>query len=142
MREGFPRYPRGAGAATMPAMTASRPALDHPRTGERVRWHLTAADTGGALARAEFRVPVGGRLGVRYLDATAEERVQVLAGTLTGRVGGRTVTLGPGDSCTAPAGDGRRWANAGDVELRLMLEVAPAGGFEQAVDAHFDQETL
>lgn len=119
-------------------MACTRPTIEHPATGEQIRWHLTAADTGGAVARAEWRVPAGCSIGVVHIDPYAEERVEVLAGTLTGEVAGRTVTLGPGESCTAPAAPGRHWANAGAGELRVMLEVAPAGGFEQAVAAHFD----
>ena len=118
-------------------MASAQPTIEHPATGEQIRWHLTAADTGGALVRAEWRVPAGGRVGVVHVDPAAEERVQVLAGTLTGRVGDTVVTLGPGESCSVPAGSGRSWANAGDGELRLMLELVPAGDFEQAVAAHF-----
>ncbi len=118
-------------------MARARQTIEHPVTGELIRWHLTGADTDGTLARAEWRVPAGGRVGVEHVDALAEERVEVLAGSLTGRVDGAVVTLGPGESCSVPADVPRGWANAGPGELRLMLELVPAGGFEAAVDAHF-----
>jgi mannose-6-phosphate isomerase-like protein (cupin superfamily) len=103
-------------------MARSGQIVEDPQTGGRVRWHLTAADTGGRLQRAEWWIPAGGGLGGESLVRITEERIEILAGRLTAELDGRLVELGPGEHLAVPAGVRRRWWNAGDDELHFITE--------------------
>jgi mannose-6-phosphate isomerase-like protein (cupin superfamily) len=95
--------------------------VEDPQSGGRVKWHLTAADTGGRLLRAEWWTPAGG--GMREpLCRVVEERIEILAGRLTAELDGRLVELGPGEHLAVPAGVRLRWWNAGDAELHFITE--------------------
>jgi mannose-6-phosphate isomerase-like protein (cupin superfamily) len=100
-------------------MAHSGQIVDDPQTGGRIRWHLTAADTGGRLLRAECWIPAGGGL---EGESLVEERIEILAGRLTAELDGRRVELGPGEHLAVPAGVRLRWWNAGDRELHFITE--------------------
>ena len=77
--------------------------------------------------------PTGSWVGLSHIlpgggagpDATPLEKVYVvLAGEITVRVGGESVTLGPLDSCCIPAGETREVKNLGNA-VATMLVVMP-----------------
>jgi mannose-6-phosphate isomerase-like protein (cupin superfamily) len=103
-------------------MAHSGQIVDDPQTGGRVKWHLTPADTGGRLLRAEWWMPAGGGMRGEPLRRSVEERIEILAGRLTAELDGRRVELGPGEHLAVPAGVRRRWWNAGDEELHFITE--------------------
>jgi mannose-6-phosphate isomerase-like protein (cupin superfamily) len=95
-------------------------------SGGRLRWHITAEDTGGALARVELWMPPGGGLSEPHAHDHVEERFELLAGTMAIRHGDLLLELGRGGLATLPAGIEHRWWNAGAGELHLMAELEPA----------------
>ena len=99
-------------------------AIENPASGVRVKWHLTAADTDGALLRFELWVPPGGA--GPHADLHTEERFELMAGTMGLERGNERLELTRGQRATVPPGVARRWGNAGDDELHVMVEVAPA----------------
>ena len=111
--------------------------LHNPTTGERVRWLLTSAESGGRLVRAEWWARPGGGVAFEHIHAEAEERFEVLSGRMAAEVGGRHIELGPGERASLPPGVPHRWWNAGGEELHFVLEIEPPGNFERAIETLF-----
>jgi mannose-6-phosphate isomerase-like protein (cupin superfamily) len=114
----------GVARSERPRMAQARQTIDHPETGGRVKWHLTAADTGGRLLRAEWWTPPGAGMRGERLHRSAEERIEILAGRMKAELDGRLVELGPGEHLAVPAGVRHRWWNSGDEELHFVSERA------------------
>lgn len=99
-----------------------------------VRWLLTPDEGEGRLARAELFVPPG-RGELAHAHADAEERLELLAGTLAMELGGCQVALRAGDHVTVPAGVLHAWRNAGPDDVRLVMETRPSAVLAAAVEA-------
>ena len=112
--------------------------IDNPITGERFRWHLTEADTGGRLVRAEGWIRPGGGMPVEHFHPYSDERFEVLSGRMTLERGGDTVVLLGGDCDKVAAGVPHKWCNAGDEELHLFIEVTDPRGFEDMMEDAFE----
>jgi quercetin dioxygenase-like cupin family protein len=113
-------------------MTTPQDIFENPATGERVRWHLRAADTGGELVRAEFWVRPGG--GSTRKPHRADARVEVLSGRLI--LSGQQVVLA-GEHARLPAGTSHSWRNGGGEELHFVLEIDEPDDFEGTLEASF-----
>jgi quercetin dioxygenase-like cupin family protein len=111
--------------------------VENPVTGERFRWHLTEADTGGRLVRAEAWVRPGGGVRAEHFHPLSEERFEVLAGRMTLERGGEPHVLLGGDRATVAAGVPHRWCNGGDEELHMFIEVENPSGFEHMIEDAF-----
>jgi quercetin dioxygenase-like cupin family protein len=111
--------------------------IENPHSGERVLWHLTSEDTGGALVRAEWWVAPGGSMPTPHVHLISAERFEVIGGMLEVELDGRRSTARAGDAVVLPAGVPHRWWNAGDDEAHFMVEVEPPGRFEDFVETLF-----
>jgi quercetin dioxygenase-like cupin family protein len=113
--------------------------VHNPITGERYRWQLTSAETGGELARAEVRVRPGGGSTIEHVHPYSEERFEVLAGRMILEVNGFRQVLVRGDRGRVGAGVPHRWwsSSTGDEELRVLLEVRDPRGYEAMIDDAF-----
>ena len=100
--------------------------LFNPRTGQRMRFLLTGADTDGALLRIETTNPPTGVGEPTHVHPRQETRAEVRAGTLVFVVDGRERRLGPGDAITIPAGVPHRFVNNGDEDAVAIQEARPA----------------
>jgi quercetin dioxygenase-like cupin family protein len=105
--------------------------LENPVTGERFRFTATAATTGGELLAFDFALRPGGAVPVPHVHPIQTERFEVVAGRMRFRVGLRTVIAGPGDVVEVAPGVMHSFANAGDDEARLRVEVRPALKMEE-----------
>ncbi len=56
--------------------------IEHPVTGEQLRFRKTAADTGGEALEVELRVRTGGFVSAPHVHPEPEERFDILEGTL------------------------------------------------------------
>ncbi|HMN28591.1 MAG TPA: cupin domain-containing protein, partial [Caldilineaceae bacterium] len=72
-----------------------------------------------------------------HIHPLQEERFQVIAGTLRGRVAGKELTSGPGENVVVPKGTPHVWWNSGDDELHVLVEVRPALRFENFFETFF-----
>lgn len=102
-------------------------------TRERAAVLLSAADSGGKLVRAELWAPPGGRVAFPHIHPGQTERFEVLAGTLGVRKGKEVFTASAGDSITIPPGMVHDWWTQGDAPAQVVVEVSPAGRFEEAI---------
>jgi quercetin dioxygenase-like cupin family protein len=104
--------------------------LENPVTGERFTFTDTAATTGGELLAFDFGLRPGGAVPIPHVHPIQTERFEVLDGQMRFRVGLRTVQAGPGDVVEVAPGVAHSFANAGDDEARLRVEVRPALAME------------
>jgi quercetin dioxygenase-like cupin family protein len=105
--------------------------LENPVTGERFTFTHTAASTGGELLAFDFALRPGGAVPLPHVHPIQTERFEVTAGRMRFRVGLRTVVAGPGDVVEVAPGVMHSFANAGEDEARLRVEVRPALAMEE-----------
>ena len=105
--------------------------VENPVTGERFTFTHTAASTDGELLAFDFALRPGGAVPIPHVHPTQTERFEVTAGTMRFRVGLRTVIAGPGDVVEVEPGVMHAFANDGDEEARLRVEVRPALAMEE-----------
>jgi quercetin dioxygenase-like cupin family protein len=107
--------------------------LSNPVTGERFTFTDTAASTGGELLAFDFALRPGGAVPVPHVHPIQTERFEISAGRMRFRVGLRTVTAEAGDVVEVPPGVVHSFANAGDGEVRLRVEIRPALAMEEMI---------
>jgi quercetin dioxygenase-like cupin family protein len=105
--------------------------LENPVTGERFTFTETAATTNGELLAFDFALRPGGAVPIPHVHPIQTERFEVLAGRMRFRVGLRTVIAEPGDVIEVAPGVAHSFANAGEDEARLRVEVRPALAMEE-----------
>jgi quercetin dioxygenase-like cupin family protein len=100
--------------------------IENPVTGERFTFTHTAATTNGDLLAFDFGLRPGGAVPIPHVHPIQTERFEVLEGQMRFRVGLRTVVAGPGDVVEVEPGVSHSFANAGDDDAKLRVEVRPA----------------
>jgi quercetin dioxygenase-like cupin family protein len=105
--------------------------LENPVTGERFTFTHTAASTDGELLAFDFALRPGGAVPLPHVHPIQTERFEVTGGRMRFRVGLRTVFAGPGDVVEVAPGVMHSFANAGEEEARLRVEVRPALAMEE-----------
>jgi quercetin dioxygenase-like cupin family protein len=104
--------------------------LENPVTGERFTFTHTASTTNGELLAFDFALRPGGAVPIPHVHPIQTERFEVVEGLMRFRLGLRTVLAGPGDVVEVAPGVAHSFANAGDEEARLRVEVRPALAME------------
>ena len=104
--------------------------LENPVTGERFTFTDTAATTNGELLAFDFALRPGGAVPIPHVHPVQTERFEVLEGEMRFRVGFKTIVAGPGDVVEVEPGVRHSFANAGEQEARLRVEVRPALAME------------
>lgn len=104
--------------------------LENPVTGERFTFTHTAATTDGELLGFDFALRPGGAVPMPHVHPVQTERFEIHSGQMRFRVGRKTVMAGPGDVVEVAPGVSHSFANAGDEDVRLHVEVRPALAME------------
>ena len=115
----------------MPFMITPGQTLENPVTGERFTFTETASSTNGELLAFDFALRPGGAVPIPHVHPIQTERFEVVAGEMRFRVGRKTVIAGPGDVVEVEPGVAHSFANAGEEEARLRVEVRPALAMEE-----------
>ena len=115
--------------------------LHDPLTGQHLRFLKTRRDTGGEMLQVEVLLEAGGRV-PRHVHARQDERVEVLAGTLTITVAGHVRTLNVGDTADVPRRKVHVVRNANAGETLFLLEVRPARRMQGAMRLLFAASNL
>jgi quercetin dioxygenase-like cupin family protein len=105
--------------------------LENPITGERFTFTDTAATTDGELLAFDFALRPGGAVPIPHVHPIQTERFEVREGRMRFRVGLRTVIAEPGDVVEVEPGVAHSFANAGEEEAKLRVEVRPALQMEE-----------
>lgn len=111
--------------------------IENPKTGERIVFLQVSQDTNGDLLQMEYiaKPHLLGPPG--HIHIAAEERFEILAGTGVFRVAGKEIVLGAGQLAVIPPGTPHAFANPGDEELRMRLELRPALHMETFFETNF-----
>ena len=106
--------------------------LENPASGERITFRETAATTDGELLAIDLELPAGRRVpGGQHIHPKQEERFEVVEGTMRFKLGRKRVVAGPGDVVVVPAGQKHDFANVGDDDALVRVEVRPALKMEE-----------
>jgi quercetin dioxygenase-like cupin family protein len=105
--------------------------LENPVTGERFTFTHTASSTGGDLLAFELGLRPGGAVPIPHVHPVQTERFEVVEGRMRFRVGLRKRLAGPGDVVQVAPGVMHSFANAGEEEVRVNVEVRPALAMEE-----------
>jgi quercetin dioxygenase-like cupin family protein len=105
--------------------------LENPVTGERFTFTHTAATTDGELLAFDFALRPGGAVPIPHVHPIQTERFEVVEGLMRFRVGLRRRLARPGEVVEVAPGVLHSFANAGDEEARVRVEVRPALAMEE-----------
>jgi quercetin dioxygenase-like cupin family protein len=94
--------------------------------GARIVFRRTAEETGGELLQFDFFLRSHKGVASEHLHPRQEERIEVLDGTVRGRLAGEERTVPRGGTVKAPPGTPHIWWNDGDGEAHLLVEFRPA----------------
>jgi quercetin dioxygenase-like cupin family protein len=113
-----------------PTMIYPGQTLENAVTGERFTFTDTAASTGDELLAFDFALRPGGAVPIPHVHPIQTERFEITQGRMRFRVGLRKIDAGPGDVVEVAPGVAHSFANAGDDEAQLRVEVRPALAME------------
>jgi quercetin dioxygenase-like cupin family protein len=113
-----------------PTMISPGQTLENPVTGERFTFTDTAASSSGELLAFDFALRPGGAVPIPHVHPIQTERFEVVDGRMRFRVGLRKVEAGPGDVVEVAPGVAHSFANTGEGEARLHVQVRPALAME------------
>jgi quercetin dioxygenase-like cupin family protein len=101
--------------------------LQNPASGERITIRRTAAETNGELLAIDLQLPAHRRVpGGLHIHPLQEELFEVVEGTMRFRMGREKIVAGPGEVVVVPPGVKHDFANAGDEDALVRVEVRPA----------------
>lgn len=106
-----------------------------PKTGVRLTFEVTGAESGGAFVRGRGVVPAHASGPPPHRHRTYSESFTVQSGQLTLLVGNRVLRLGPGETATVAPGTRHTFRNDGDDPVLAINEVRPAAHFEEGLRA-------
>jgi mannose-6-phosphate isomerase-like protein (cupin superfamily) len=113
--------------------------LENPASGERITFRQTSADTGGELLAIDLSLPAGrGVPGGQHIHPKQEERFEVVEGTMRFKMGRKRIIAEPGDVVVVPPGQEHDFANVGNGDALVRVEVRPALKMEQLFETAVD----
>lgn len=112
--------------------------IENPLSGERMTMRQTAASTEGRVLAFDLVLPPGGHVPASHVHPIQEERFIVSAGRMRFRRGARHIVATAGQTVVVPRGTIHRFANAGDEEARVRVEVRPALRMEELLEVSAD----
>ncbi len=111
--------------------------VENPVTGERIIFKRRPAETDGELLEFELVLEPRATAAPAHIHARQEEHVEVIAGAVQLRLGGKERRLSGGDALTLPAGVPHSLWNDGDSEARLLVRVKPGLRTDAAIETLF-----
>ena len=101
--------------------------LENPASGELITFRATAAETAGELVAIELELPAGRKVpGPLHVHPKQEERFEVREGTMRFRMGRTRIVAAAGEVVVVPAGVAHDFANVGESDARVHVEIRPA----------------
>jgi quercetin dioxygenase-like cupin family protein len=111
--------------------------IENPVTGERLIFHETASETNGERVVFETIVQPKGFVASAHVHPYQSERFEVIEGTLGVKRGREKRELQAGGIATIESGTPHKFWNAGENEVRFLVEVEPALEFERLIATMF-----
>ena len=97
----------------------------NPATGEHIQYVVTGLESDGAVVRYRWTSDPGGTI-VDHTHPGSTEIFTILEGTCDFTIGGKSITLGPGETGIVPPGVVHSEANRSGVLVRGIVELQPA----------------
>lgn len=91
-----------------------------------IEFLLEAADTNGAVSMFEFTVPVGAKMPLPHSHQYYDETIYGVEGVVTFTVEGKTIDIGPGQSCFVPRGAVHGFNNLRQTNVKALAVITPA----------------
>lgn len=119
-------------------MATSGDMIENPQLGERVVFKVTTEESEGRLLRFDFFLSEGARQPSAHRHWEQESRFEVVSGELGARLGGgKPRVYRAGETLIVPAGTEHVIWNAVRGETIALVEIEPAGNFEQFLETIF-----
>jgi mannose-6-phosphate isomerase-like protein (cupin superfamily) len=109
----------------------------NPRTGQRVIFLQTGAETNGELLRSESYYPFAGAVEPEHVHPLQESGAEVISGSLCFRVDGEERQLRAGESITIPANTPHFFWNDGEEEAHFVGWFRPALKIDRFFETFF-----
>ena len=122
----------------MPSTSERSLVLELRHTGERLVIHRAHDSRGMEELHLSGTLPARGEGPPLHVHAVEDEHGQVISGTLSATLDGKTMTIGPGGTARFPKGSAHRWWNAGDDELVFRGVATPAVDLDRFLHALFE----
>lgn len=122
----------------MPSTRERSLVLESRHTGERLVLHRARDSRGVEELHLSGTLPARREGPPLHIHALEDEHGQVLAGTLSASLDGKTLTIGAGGSARFPKGSAHRWWNGGDDELVFQGVATPAVDLDRYLHALFE----
>jgi mannose-6-phosphate isomerase-like protein (cupin superfamily) len=122
----------------MPSTTERSLVLEMRHNGERLTIHRTRDSRGVEELHLSGTLPARREGPPLHIHALEDEHAQVISGTLSAIIDGKTMTVGPGGWARFPKGSAHRWWNAGDDELVARGIATPAVDLDRFLQALFE----
>lgn len=91
-----------------------------------IRFLLESADTNGSVAMFEFTVPVAAKMPQPHSHTRFDETIYGVEGVVTSTVDGKTMDIGPGESCFVPRGAVHGFDNLQQTDVKALAVITPA----------------
>ena|SRR5215471_13528346 len=91
-----------------------------------IKFLLEAADTNGSAAMFEFTVPVGAKVPLPHSHKHYDETIYGVQGVITFAVEGKSLDIGPGESCFIPRGAVHGFNNLKETDAKALAVITPA----------------
>lgn len=105
----------------------------NPATGEHIQYVVTGLESEGAVVRYRWTSDPGGTI-IPHTHPGSAEIFTILDGTCDFVIGGKPVTLGPGETGVVPPGVVHSQANSSGLLIRGVVELQPAAKTAQLHD--------
>ena len=112
--------------------------LELKHNGERLTLRRIKTDQGAEELHLNGSLPAHRRGPPLHIHFAEDERGEVVSGTLSALVNGKTLVIKAGASGHFPKGSAHRWWNDGDEELVLRGVVTPAVDLDRYLQALFE----
>ncbi len=122
----------------MPLSSERSLVLESRHTGERLVIHRAHDSRGVEELHLSGTLPARREGPPLHIHAFEDEHGQVVSGTLSANLDGKTITVGPGGMARFPKGSVHRWWNAGDDELVFRGTATPAVDLDRFLHALFE----
>jgi quercetin dioxygenase-like cupin family protein len=106
---------------------------DNPVTGVRAIVRVGTDETNGERLVIDMQTRPGAAGTGEHMHPSIDERFTVVRGHIDFSIDGRRFIAGPGESVHIPPGVAHDWWNTSDEEAHLVLEIQPAGRFEEMI---------
>lgn len=109
--------------------------VENRHTGERLRLERVSSNGGEDTILIEGSIPAGGQGPPLHNHPRSLERFTVISGFMGVQVGRETEVLEVGESAIIEAGIAHTWWNAGEEEVVVHGEMAPAADLDHFMEA-------